>query len=39
MSRRFYNKPSNAQRKFNFFANRIQPRNFSRYMYRGGIRL
>lgn len=39
---RLYNKPSRAQGKFNFFANRFDRRNIRNsmmYMYRGGRRL
>lgn len=40
--KRFYNRPSNAQGKFNYFANRINKRNLRDsvyFMYRGGRRL
>lgn len=36
---RLYNRPSNAQRKFNFYANRMNRRNLKMYSFRGGIRL
>lgn len=36
---RLYTRPSTGQRKFNYFANRMNRRNLRVYSYRGGIRL
>lgn len=37
--KRFYNRPSKAQKKFNFYANRMNSKNLRLYSFRGGIRL